>query len=584
MFRVLPVFLIVLILSSYFFKGQNNQVDSLRNLLPKAATDTVTAERYLRLGLALRTQKPQEAKKVFEQGTAFAETTIGKNNLDVTSRQVMQLKLGRLYYLTGVIFSDEGKVEQALHFYNKSLEISTRLANKRSSAYTLNDIGAVYLYQGDPDKALEFYLKGLKLREEIQDKKGIGNSLNNIGLLFLGLGNNLKALENLNKALKIFEEIGDLSGENTVLACIAGVYHAQGDIQKTLFYFERSLKIAEKLGEKKAIARGMLNLAVVYKGQGEHKKTLEYYTKCLAIFEEIQYPTGIATTAVNMGNVYKSIGDTDKAMTYYDKGLDVGEKINSIYLIALSCQNKAAIYSDRHIYDKAFENFTRCIKIQREMGKKPDLAFALSCISRLYYHQDKLTEALKYGLQAHQLAMELGFPISIKNTAENLYAIYQSKGDFKRSLENYELAIKMQDSLNNESTRKASIRSQLKYEYEKQAAADSITHAKENEVKSAELGRQSAEIKAKKNQQYALLGGLILVMVFAGFMYNRFKITQKQKLVIEQQKEIVEDQKKLVEEKQKEVLDSIHYAKRIQLAQIPSEKRILSMIDKIRKN
>jgi hypothetical protein len=45
----------------------------------------------------------------------------------------------------------------------------------------------------------------------------------------------------------------------------------------------------------------------------------------------------------------------------------------------------------------------------------------------------------------------------------------------------------------------------------------------------AELAKQKAEISAKKNQQYALFGGLGLVLVFAGFMYNRFKITQKQK-------------------------------------------------------
>src|SRR6185503_8437456 len=97
----------------------------------------------------------------------------------------------------------------------------------------------------------------------------------------------------------------------------------------------------------------------------------------------------------------------------------------------------------------------------------------------------------------------------------------------------------------------------LKYEYEKQAAADSVAHAKETDIKNAELAQQKAEIKAKRNQQYALYGGLALVIIFAGFMYNRFKVTQKQKTIIEHQKEIVEEQKKIVDEKQKEVLDSI---------------------------
>jgi hypothetical protein len=72
------------------------------------------------------------------------------------------------------------------------------------------------------------------------------------------------------------------------------------------------------------------------------------------------------------------------------------------------------------------------------------------------------------------------------------------------------------------------------------------------------------------------------VVVFAGFMYNRFRITQKQKRIIEEQKSVVEEQKHLVEEKQKEIVDSIRYAKRIQQALITNEKYIQRNLDKLR--
>ncbi len=58
------------------------------------------------------------------------------------------------------------------------------------------------------------------------------------------------------------------------------------------------------------------------------------------------------------------------------------------------------------------------------------------------------------------------------------------------------------------------------------------------------------------------------------FPVNRFRVTHRQKKVIEAQKKEVEDQKEVVEEKQKEILDSIHYAKRIQTALMPNEKYI----------
>ena len=123
----------------------------------------------------------------------------------------------------------------------------------------------------------------------------------------------------------------------------------------------------------------------------------------------------------------------------------------------------------------------------------------------------------------------------------------------------------MKDSVNNESARKAILKAQAKHEYEVKAAADSVAHIKETKVKNAELARQNAEIRANKNKQYALIGGLTLVIIFAAIMFNRFKVTKNQK-------SIIEIQKNLMEEKQKEILDSIHYAKRIQQSLLPTTK------------
>ena len=62
----------------------------------------------------------------------------------------------------------------------------------------------------------------------------------------------------------------------------------------------------------------------------------------------------------------------------------------------------------------------------------------------------------------------------------------------------------------------------------------------------------------------------------------RFKVTQKQKSIIEDQKSLVELQKQMVEEKQKEILDSIQYARRIQIAHMPSDKRVGAMLGKLK--
>ncbi len=111
----------------------------------------------------------------------------------------------------------------------------------------------------------------------------------------------------------------------------------------------------------------------------------------------------------------------------------------------------------------------------------------------------------------------------------------------------------MRDSINNEQTRKASLKNQLKYEFEKKEAVIKEQQEKERAI---------AEEK-NRFQQIVILSvviGLLLVVVFAIFVFRSLKTTRSQKHIIE--------------EKQKEILDSIRYAKRIQTSLLPTEKYI----------
>lgn len=66
-----------------------------------------------------------------------------------------------------------------------------------------------------------------------------------------------------------------------------------------------------------------------------------------------------------------------------------------------------------------------------------------------------------------------------------------------------------------------------------------------------------------------------------GDIFNRFKVTQCQKTVIKEKEKEAQFQKQIIEEKQKEIIDSIHYAKRIQDALLPNEKQIDRIINKM---
>ncbi|MBK9284090.1 MAG: tetratricopeptide repeat protein [Sphingobacteriaceae bacterium] len=447
-------------------------------------------------------------------------------------------------------------------------------------ANALNNKGFYYRTKGDLKLAKDYFQKSIKIQFEIQDKKGIAANYNNIASILLTNGENMKAMAFLEKSIAIKKEIGDLKGMANSLLNLASIYDDLGQIPKAIEMLDQSLKIYESLNDLPGTARVLNNLGAMHKGQDQLNKALDCFEKCVAIRTKIKDKRGVAWTYANIGSVYYGLKQMDKAKEYADKSLKLKLELNDEEGIALSYDISATMKSDEKRYDEALLDFEKCLNIMERLGNKQVIAITNNKIGALYYILKSYSKAKYYCTKSLELGKELGQPERIANAAHQLYLIEKMMGQPKKALEHYEQYVRMSDSVSNEITKRASIKSQLKYEYEKQAAADSVAHAKESEVKNAELAKQSAEIKAKKNQQYALFGGLALVMIFAGFMYNRFKITQKQKLIIEMQKLEVEDQKLLVEEKQKEVLDSIRYAQRIQQAHIPSDRMILRFIQR----
>jgi serine phosphatase RsbU (regulator of sigma subunit) len=78
-------------------------------------------------------------------------------------------------------------------------------------------------------------------------------------------------------------------------------------------------------------------------------------------------------------------------------------------------------------------------------------------------------------------------------------------------------------------------------------------------------------MQQQKTQRTALYFGIGLIALFALFMYNGFRVTQKQKHIIELKEKETQEQKHIIEEKHKEINDSINYAERIQRSFLATE-------------
>lgn len=454
----------------------------------------------------------------------------------------------------------------------------------KQQAAAYNNMGYIKNQQGDISEALRYYRISLDIQERIGDKSGMGASLNNIGNMYQNLGRSDTALVYFFKGMKILESISDKRGMAYSYNNVGNVYMNQGIVNKALEYFFKSLKLHEAMGDRYGLAYALNNIGIVYNSQEDYKKALEYYQRGLEINELLHSKEGIANSLNNIGVLYQLLGEFEKAITFENNSLSLYEEYGSKDGMANTLSNLGLVYSLQGKLDKALNFYMKALVIQEEIRNKDGISNTITYIGDIYLKKRDYPMALKYSEQALDYSRKLGYPDNIRNAANQLFQIYKVKGDYKSALKNYELYVLMRDSVNNKETKKASIKSQLKYEYEKQAAADSVKHQEQQKVKDAQLAAQSASLKQEKTQRYALYGGLILVAGFLIFVINRFRVTKKQKKVIEDQKILVDIAYDKLHEKNKEVMDSIRYAQRIQRALITSEAYIDKQLNKLSKS
>jgi serine phosphatase RsbU (regulator of sigma subunit) len=354
---------------------------------------------------------------------------------------------------------------------------------------------------------------------------------------------------------------------------IGYIYNAKGQTKEAVTYFSRSLKISEEIGDKKGIASSLNNLISAFNKQGQVKEVLDYLSRSLKTRAGgIINKSDIAASLNNLGTIHNSKGQLKEALAYYSRSLKIREEIGDKNGIASSLNNIGIIHNKQGQVKEALDYLNRSLKLREEIGSKPVIATCLNNIGVIYNDQDQLNKALVYGLKSLTISQEIGSPACIERASGLLSEVYEKEGKGIKALEMYKLFITMRDSLENKETQKAATLQQAKYAYEKQKTLDAAVHDK----------RLAIEQEEKEQQQIltgAIAVGLGMVVIFLLFVFNRLRITRKQKTVIEQQKVKVEQQKEVVElahdeleEKNQEIMDSIIYAKRIQSAILPPVK------------
>lgn len=396
-----------------------------------------------------------------------------------------------------------------------------------------------------------------------RDSFFLGEAYVNKGMIYGRQGLNDSAVAMYETALKIFEGCDDPWGVSMVYGNLSTVYMSKSDYPKSLEYIFKAITIREKIGDKQAVASIYGNAGEVYRYMGDTMRALQYHRYSLRISDSLSLlqPGNLelinfrGNALNNIGLIFDERGMFKEALPYHLKSLELRTSVGDRSSMGASLNNIAVDFKDLGEYDSAMYYFQKSLALKKAAGDQRGLAICYLNIGEMYRLQKSFPAAKSSLDSAYKYCSILKnafFEIELYKTYSDYYSDINQPAE---AFTWYKRFIHVRDSLKSDENSRAFLRAEMDYTYAQKATKDSMQLAAKQELDNL------ANAEAIRRQKLYTIGGVIAFLLAAIVAFISFRaFRQKQHA-----NEIISEQKALVEEKQKEILDSINYAKKIQL-------------------
>lgn len=447
-------------------------------------------------------------EKIADYQNALASHT---SSLEIGNKIANNELIGEALNGLGIIHHQQNELQNAMVHYGQSLKIWEEIGDSLKLATVLGNLGAVFTDVGNFERAISCFSRCLDIAESLDDDDARASALSGIGQTFFYKGENEKALDYFEQSILLYESTKDKEGEVLALEYIGLIYVYQGNYPLSLKYLNRGLSICEEIGADRIQGRILNTIAGIYHSQGNYTQAMEHAQRALTSHQAIKDNEGIVDALLNIGNIYNAQQDHVQALSYSELGLKVARKTGYKDLISRALTYIGSVNNSIGRHRQAMEYYIQALQIHEELGHHRGIAESLYKIGEVLVIIGEFEQAVPYLNRAFAISKERGIAQFQESISNNLYTCYKNLGKTDEALEMYELYIRMRDSLNNEESQKATLRS----EFEKRALTDSLSFVQQKADTKLAYQRQISQ------RNYLIFGGLSLGLL--GFLFFRYR-------------------------------------------------------------
>ena len=466
-------------------------------------------------------------------------------------------------YLDNSTDSSKKYVLKALHL-SKELNFTNGLIDSK------NTLGILHRYSDENEKAIVLYLEIIELRKLQNRLSKLTGAYGNLGSVYYEINDFPQALTYYLKAFESAKVYLQTDNQIVLLNNIGNVYKSSGLNDLAIESYQNGLKLNKARNDEIQEGQFYVNIANVYEQEGLFKEALRYYQSAYLIFKKTENIRLLSIVLNNLSASLRHLGELKRAAKILEEMQEVADYLKEDDYYADLAEKKATYYLAIHQNRKALIEIEKALQLTDSTYNRVTFANRLLTKSDIYNELANYEQALLFCNRGIAVMMGQNNKGNVGAAYISKSKIYQNMGNYKSSLQYFQLAVDLNDSLASDAfnTKMATFNSLNKLD------------RKEKELALANSSKEKIEIE-NKQQSLFLSGSVIigiLVLILLLFSFRAYRVKKKDNQQLNQQKQEIQEknktlhvrqielehQKLVIEEKQKEILDSIHYAKRIQ--------------------
>ena len=377
--------------------------------------------------------------------------------------------------------------------------------SKDSADYSAmyGNYGMMYGMQSKYDTSIQYYAKAIGINERHNNKSDLASNYSNIAIGFQQISN----------------------------------------FPQALFYQQKALKLAEEDNNETSQAYTLVNLGITYSQIRDSARSEQAYKKSILLAEKKELKNVELYAYTNLSTLYINQGRWQEGTEYAMKAARLAEKMGDLGIQAASLSKAAVSLAHTGEFSKAKDLANQSIIIADSSKQPLNIFQGLVSMGSVLRQEKRYEDAIPYyekGFTA--LGQTDIYSTDIGSTYKELSECYEETGNFNKALFAYKRYSVIEDSVRSKDNVQKATELTMNYDFEKKQAISEAVQARTN-----------AEARLR---QLLLLGGLLLVLVFAITGWRAYNNKQKANRILEIQKAEIQNTMTQLRKTQSQLIQS----------------------------